>query len=113
MHAGGQYVIDPSRLVREMSPRTLGLYRAMWVIDPQDMNRLDRAAGQIANAVVHAAGANKQDGTEFRPADFTPYIDAQHEPEELARMELERSEAELSAFFDRASGHKAHCYLEQ
>lgn len=112
LHAGGQYVIDPSRLAREMSPRVWSWWRALWAIDPQDANRADRAAATIASVVVNAAGAKKQDGDYFKPSDFAPYLAAQIEPEERARLEVELAEAELADYFDRVSGHKAHRYLE-
>lgn len=113
LKAGGQYVVDPSRLVREMGARTLQLWRAYWEIDPQDGNRADRAAAQVASAVANSAGARKEGGGFFTPDDFVPYLRAQVEPEELARRELEREEAALSAYLDRASGHKAHAFEEQ
>lgn len=100
-------MIDPSRLIREMHPRTLGLWRALWVIDPQDENRADWRAGEIAAAVLKSQGAKKSDGTYFTPADFVPYVDAQEDPEERRRRELEREEAQLIAYLERVSGHQA------
>lgn len=86
-----------------MSPRTLGLYAAKWAIDPEDENRADLRAGEIAAAVVSAAGAKKDDGSHFTPEDFAPYLRAQIDPDELAcRNEAER-EAQLMAFFEARS----------
>lgn len=84
-----------------MSTRTLGLWAAKWQIDPEDDNRADWRAAEIAAAVVNCAGAKKDDGTRFVPEDFTPYVQAQTDPEERRRREIERDEARLMAFFDR------------
>lgn len=91
-----------------MSTRTLGLWAAKWQIDPEDENRADSRAAEIASAVVNSAGAKKQDGTPFLPDDFMPYVRAQQDPEELRRLEIERDEAQLMAFFERkaAAGEK-------
>lgn len=85
----------------------LGLWAAKWEIDPEDANRADWRAAEIAAAVVNVAGAKKEDGSYFGPSDFVPYIDKQIDPEERRRREIESDEAQLMAFFDRASGHKA------
>lgn len=95
-----------------MSTRTLQLYRALWEIDPQDENRADRRAAMLAAATVNSAGAKKTDGGTFNDWDFLPYVRAQIDPDELRRMEIERDEAELMAYLEKASGHKAHRYLE-
>lgn len=86
-----------------MSPRTLGLYAAKWAIDPEDENRADLRAGEIAAAVVNAAGAKKDDGTHFTPNDFAPYLRAQIDPEELARRENAENDAQLMAYFEARS----------
>lgn len=86
-----------------MSPRTLGLYAAKWAIDPEDENRADLRAGEIAAAVVNAAGAKKDDGSHFTPEDFTPYLRAQVDPDELARRVEAENEARLMAFFEARS----------
>jgi len=91
-----------------MRPSTLGLWLAMYAIDPWDDNRADLRAGEIAAAVVNVQGGKKQDGTHFLARDFMPYADGQIDQEQVA-IERERVlAAHVRAAFMNASGHKAN-----
>lgn len=95
-----------------MSTRTLNLYRALWEIDPQDESRADKRTAMLATVIVNSAGAKKDSGETFTDEDFLPFQRLQSDPEELRRVQLERDEAGLMAFLERARGRKAHRYLE-
>lgn len=99
--------MDPARLLRDMSPRTLGMWLALAEIDPWDENRGDLRAGEIAAVVANAAGAKRSDGGFFEAGDFTRYDKFQRDPDELRREHDEKVAAALRAWLDSHSGHKA------
>lgn len=90
-----------------MRRSTLGIWAALYAIDPWDDNRADLRAAQIASATVNAQGCKKEDGGHFTPRDFLPYVDAQVDQDALA---MER-EADISARVVTAlmniDGHRA------
>lgn len=95
-----------------MHPRTLGRWRALYQIDPWDESRGDARAAMLAAATVNAAGATKRDGSPVTSEDFMPFARLQMDPDELARIEVQRQEAALLEFLMNASGHEAHAFRE-
>jgi hypothetical protein len=86
-----------------MHASTLGLWRALSVIDPWDANRTDLTLGQVAAASFNAQGCTKREGGVFVAADFMPFLEAQKDPADQAR-ENERS---LRAFLMARTRKKA------
>lgn len=68
--------VSPRALLAEMSPRELGLWAALWHIDPWGELRAD-LRNAITSYVVAESGRNtKAKSTPFRPRDFMPYVKA-------------------------------------
>lgn len=107
LKAGGSYIADPHRLLRDMRPTTWSMWLAMDAIDPWQENRADARAARTAWAVLAAAGAKREDGSSFDVQDFMPYVDLQVDQEALARERDAEASRQLRAALMNADGHKA------
>jgi hypothetical protein len=103
LHAGGQYVVDPSRLLQDMRPSTLGLWLGMAEIDPFDGNRADLNAATVASSLMAANGVTTKDGRPFSPADFLPFARVQEPAEAIEQRQVQS----LRAFLDARVKKKA------
>lgn len=103
MRAGGQYVVDPALLVRDMRRSTFGLWAALNRIDSFDGHRDDLNAATISAAIMAAQGVKKNTGEPFYASDFMPFQDMQKPPEAIAQD----ANAQLRAFLDARVKKKA------
>lgn len=74
-------------MLRDVRPSELGLWAALWQIDPWGRERGDLQAGIIASIIAEANRDHKRRSEPFAPLDFMPF----------QRMSKEDREKELSA----------------
>lgn len=88
LRAGGPYIADPALLLRDMSDITLGLWMALYRIDPWGEERADLRAGIVASTVVNMAGKTLREGAKPScPHDYMPYAqrDARQRDSDVAK----------------------------
>jgi hypothetical protein len=60
-------------MLAEVSLRELGLWAALWEIDPWGENRADLRTATVAYVIAETKRNRKSKSTAYRPVDFMPY----------------------------------------
>lgn len=78
---------SPRYLARELRPSELGLWAALYSIDPWGEQRGDLRAAIVASLIANVNRDTKRRPEPFRPDDFMPYRqrDARAEQQDLSR----------------------------
>lgn len=67
---------SPRKLLGELSLRELGLWAALWRIDPWDEARADLRSGITSYVIAETNRDSKKKSTPYKPSDFMPYVRA-------------------------------------
>lgn len=87
--------MSPTVMLGALRPSELGLWAALWAVDPWDEQRADLRAGVVASVLANVNRDSKRRGTPFRPVDFMPY--RQMDDDERQRDLSRRLRSALSA----------------
>jgi hypothetical protein len=63
---------SPAKMLAEMRPSELGMWAALFKVDPWDETRADLRAGVVASAVANFSGRAKR---ATAPGDFMPLLE--------------------------------------
>jgi hypothetical protein len=69
-------------MLRELRPSELGMWAALYDVDPWDETRADLRAGIVASTIANVNRGRNQPA--FVPADFMPFADRTKKPQDLA-----------------------------
>jgi hypothetical protein len=61
-------------MLAELSPSELGMWAAMWTIDPWGKERDELGFGVVASTIANVNRDSKKKATPFVPKDFMPYL---------------------------------------
>lgn len=60
-------------MLEKLSIAELGLWAALWELDPWSEERSDLRAGIIASTIAEVSRSKKHKSTPYKPMDFMPY----------------------------------------
>lgn len=66
---------SPARMLGELRPSELGMWQAMYVVDPWGEERGDLRAGIVASSIANWAGKTMRKGETVAPLDYMPLVD--------------------------------------
>jgi hypothetical protein len=65
--------VSPRKMLKELTFRELGLWAALWEIDPWSREREDLGPATVAYVIAETKRSPKARSTPYRPLDFMPY----------------------------------------
>lgn len=69
--------VSPTAMLGRLRPSELGLWAALWAIDPWGEDRADLRSGMISSVLANVNRNPKRRSEPFLPMDFMPYRQAE------------------------------------